>query len=43
MSLLQNLPYKEYKYISTLSTEKCEVIAKLADLKLVTHLYIGFG
>ncbi|CAH2098299.1 unnamed protein product [Euphydryas editha] len=34
MSLLQNLPYKEYKYASTLSTEKCEIIAKLAELKI---------
>nr|XP_026497777.1 uncharacterized protein LOC113401915 isoform X1 [Vanessa tameamea] len=34
MSLLQKLSYKEYKYASTLSIEKCEIIAKLADLKV---------
>ncbi|XP_047539440.1 uncharacterized protein LOC125072788 [Vanessa atalanta] len=34
MSLLQKISYKEYKYASTLSIEKCEIIAKLADLKV---------
>ncbi|XP_046972691.1 uncharacterized protein LOC124539363 [Vanessa cardui] len=34
MSLLQKLSYEEYKYASTLSIEKCEIIAKLADLKV---------
>ncbi|CAK1547691.1 unnamed protein product [Leptosia nina] len=34
MSLLQNLAYKEYKHSLSLSHEQCEVIAKLADLKI---------
>ncbi|CAH4036433.1 uncharacterized protein LOC123711124 isoform X3 [Pieris brassicae] len=34
MSLLQTLSYQDYKSIRNLSTYQCEVIARLADLKI---------
>lgn len=33
MSLLQTLLYKDYKNALKFSSDKCEVIARLADLK----------